>query len=105
VSGAAVDRYSAEWLDSIAAWTIEPLPHGNSVELVLASAHDAAIAAIAAKLQQCREALEAALPRMTHRVQCYRCRPTEEWEQHGSASFDGCECEIRQVRAALKEGA
>lgn len=46
-------------------------------------------------------ALEAALPRMAHRIQCYRCRPTEEWAQHGSVSLDGCECEIQQVRAAI----
>ena len=47
------------------------------------------------------EALAKALPRMAHRVSCHRTRPTSEWAEHGSASFDNCDCEIRMVRAAL----
>lgn len=102
VSGAAVERYMTFARD---LHQPHDLCDGGCVEVIKATDHDAAIAALTAELQQCRQALEAALPRMTHRIQCYRCRPTEEWTQRGSASFDGCECEIRQVRAALKEGA
>lgn len=48
-----------------------------------------------------RAALEAALPRLAHPHKCWQVRPSAEWAEHGSASFENCSCEIKQVRAAL----
>lgn len=53
------------------------------------------------------DALEMARKQMAHRG-CGRVRPTSEWAQHGSMSFDNCECDIRRVdavRARVKGGA
>lgn len=46
-------------------------------------------------------ALEAALPRLAHKFECGRVKPTAEWEDGGSWDFSGCNCEIRTVKAAL----
>ena len=46
-------------------------------------------------------ALEDALPRLAHLSACGIVRPTEEWFEHGSISFDNCCCEISKVNAAL----
>lgn len=53
------------------------------------------------------EALEIARKQMAHRG-CGRVRPTSEWAQHGSISFDNCQCDIRRVdaiRTRVKGGA
>lgn len=47
------------------------------------------------------DALKIVLPRLAHRAQCGRLRPTEEWAAHGSMAFDNCSCEISVVRAAI----
>lgn len=44
------------------------------------------------------EALEIARKQMAHRG-CGRVRPTSEWAEHGSMSFDNCQCDIRHVDA------
>lgn len=61
----------------------------------------ATAALTASPLRECVEALQAALPRLAHPARCHRVRPAAEWAEHGSASFDNCDCEISQVRAAL----
>lgn len=47
------------------------------------------------------EALQLALPKLAHRASCHSVRPTAEWAEHGSASFENCACEIKVVRAAI----
>lgn len=47
------------------------------------------------------EALKAARPRLAHKHACWSCRPSTEWAEHGSASFDNCDCEIKIVDEAL----
>lgn len=47
------------------------------------------------------EALTEASPRLAHVSKCWSCRPTTEWAEHGSASFENCSCEIKLVDAAL----
>jgi hypothetical protein len=49
------------------------------------------------------EALRAALPRLAHKASCHTTRPASEWLEHGSASFENCNCEIATVRAALEK--
>lgn len=61
-----------------------------------ADALDEARAAVAELI----EALEIARKQMAHRG-CGRVRPTSEWKEHGSMSFDNCNCDIRRVDAAL----
>lgn len=48
-------------------------------------------------------ALELALPRIAHGAQCGAVRPTEEWAQHGSMSWENCNCERKVVIAALDQ--
>jgi hypothetical protein len=48
-----------------------------------------------------RDALRLALTRMAHHVFCAKIRPTEEWKEHDSRNFSGCQCEISKVEAAL----
>ena len=45
--------------------------------------------------------LRLALPRLGHPAACCSVRPTEEWEAHGSMSFDNCSCGIKAARAFL----
>lgn len=47
------------------------------------------------------DALEKALPRLAHKHACWSVRPSKEWAEHGSASYENCDCEIKIVRAAL----
>jgi hypothetical protein len=54
------------------------------------------------RILELENALETALPRIAHKAECHRVRPSAEWAEHGSASFDNCSCEISVVRAALK---
>lgn len=56
-----------------------------------------------ARLARAEEALRLALPRLAHKHSCWSVRPTSEWAEHGSASFENCNCEIKAVRAALQE--
>lgn len=61
------------------------------------------IAGLEARLARAEEALRLALPRLAHKHSCWSVRPTSEWAEHGSASFENCNCEIKAVRAALQE--
>jgi hypothetical protein len=54
-----------------------------------------------AENKRLRKALAAALPRLAHKFECHSVRPTTEWAEHGSVSFENCSCEIKAVRAAL----
>jgi len=47
------------------------------------------------------EALKLARPRLAHKHACWSCRPSEEWAEHGSASFENCDCEIKVIDALL----
>ncbi|MDH0977777.1 hypothetical protein N5C16_00660 [Stenotrophomonas sp. GD03908] len=47
------------------------------------------------------EALEISRKQMAHPHGCSRVRPTSEWAENGSISFDGCQCDIRRVDAAI----
>ncbi len=47
------------------------------------------------------EALRHALPRLAHKASCHSVRPAAEWAEHGSASFEQCDCEIKAARAAI----
>jgi hypothetical protein len=49
------------------------------------------------------KALELVLPRIAHRADCISINPSEEWAENGSISYDGCNCEIQTVRAALAQ--
>jgi len=52
-----------------------------------------------------REALQAALPRLSHKAACGTVNPTEHWAEKGSWNFDNCNCEIAVVRAAIAKTA
>jgi len=52
-------------------------------------------------LWEAYEALKAARPRLAHVHTCWSCRPACEWAEYGSASFENCTCEIKQVDATL----
>jgi len=47
------------------------------------------------------EALQAVLPRLAHDAICASVRPSHEWAEHGSITFDNCCCGINQVKSAL----
>ena len=47
------------------------------------------------------EALQAVLPRLAHDATCASVRPSHEWAEHGSITFDNCCCGINQVKSAL----
>lgn len=49
-----------------------------------------------------REALEKILPKVAHEYQCGTVRPAMHWAEHGSMSFDNCQCEIKSARATLE---
>lgn len=55
------------------------------------------IAAAPTLLRACRLAMAA----MSHKTDCCTMRPTEEWREKGSVSFDECCCEISIVKAAI----
>lgn len=48
-----------------------------------------------------QEALEQVILRLPHKHACARTRPTSEWAQHGSMSFENCSCEIKSAKEAL----
>lgn len=64
-------------------------------------AETAANASLIGAAPELLAALEAALPRLAHPHRCWRVRPTTEWAEHGSASFENCDCEISVARAAI----
>lgn len=76
---------------------------GNDMEVVTLNIVPADFArSLERENAELREALEAALPRMSHKKECMTVRPSTEWAEHGSVCFDTCICEIRTARAALQ---
>lgn len=59
------------------------------------------IAEARATVERMAKALEAVLPRLAHPTRCGKVLPAAEWAQRGSVSFEGCDCEIAEARAAL----
>ncbi|VVB50938.1 Uncharacterised protein [uncultured archaeon] len=48
------------------------------------------------------EALEAALPKLAHGIECAEMRPAGKWEEAGgSISFDRCCCLIKRIESVL----
>ncbi len=54
------------------------------------------------KVKRLREALENILPKVAHEYQCGTVRPAMHWAEHGSMSFDNCQCEIKSASATLE---
>jgi hypothetical protein len=55
----------------------------------------------AALIDELVETLKLARPRLAHKFACWSRRPTSEWAEHGSASYENCDCEIKVVDALL----
>jgi len=60
------------------------------------------LAAEQEKVKMLREALENILPKVAHEYQCGTVRPAMHWAEHGSMSFDNCQCEIKSASATLE---
>ena len=54
-------------------------------------------------INELREALELVLPKVAHDYKCGKVRPAMHWAEHGSMSFDDCQCEIKAASAILEK--
>ena len=76
-----LNRHSAEWIAKYGPDNEMTLTRNAVAELI--------------------EALQAVLPRIAHDAICASVRPSHEWAEHGSITFDNCCCGINQVKSAL----
>lgn len=51
--------------------------------------------------ERLRGLLKEAASHIAHGVACVNVRPTEEWAEHGSLSFEDCNCILSKISAAL----
>jgi len=70
------------------------IDHARQLERELAAEQE--------KVKMLREALEKILPKVAHEYQCGTVRPAMHWAEHGSMSFDNCQCEIKSARATME---
>jgi len=70
------------------------IDHARQLERELAAEQE--------KVKMLREALENILPKVAHEYQCGTVRPAMHWAEHGSMSFDNCQCEIKSASATLE---
>jgi hypothetical protein len=61
------------------------------------------LAASQEKVRELREALEKILPSLAHEYKCGTVRPAMHWAEHGSMSFENCQCQINDARAILEK--
>jgi hypothetical protein len=61
------------------------------------------LAAEKEKVRELREALEKVLPSLAHEYKCGTVKPAMHWAEHGSMSFENCQCQIKEARAILEK--
>lgn len=73
-------------------------------QIYLSAKDDAqAIRQLETQVQELREALELVLPKVAHDYKCGKVRPAMHLAEHGSMSFDDCQCEIKAASAILEK--